>query len=109
MEHCNSVERWLTDVCAPLWSTAPAPKHEWAWRDPDLLASADQFHPVLRKADQPLFSGEVTGVYAWIAGVDVRKIMLIDAEARRGRRGAIVSREPKPHWHCNHCNEDNPG
>ena len=106
-KHCASVEQWITEQCAPLWSTAARPTRKWAWRDPDLVAPAEEFHPALRRAERPLMSSQVSGVYAWIIGTDVRTIMLDGAEARCARRDVAQARRPRPYWECAHCHDVN--
>lgn len=106
---CASVEQWMTERCAPLWSTANKATREWTWRDPDLVASARDFHPELRQAERPLISSQVGGVYAWIIGTDVRRIMLDGAKERRARREVAQTRPPRPYWRCAHCNDVNEG
>jgi hypothetical protein len=107
--HCESVERWMTQICAPLWSTAAAPERRWSWRQPDLLEPAVEFHPALRTAELPLMSGKVGGIYAWLIGTDVRGVMLGGVKARRPRRDIALSRPPRLYWRCWHCNDMNEG
>lgn len=108
-EDCSSVERWMTERCAPLWSTAAESTREWAWREPDLVEQAHEFHPEFRQAERPLISSQVRGVYAWFIGTDVRRVMLDGAEARRRRRSAVQGRPRRPYWRCAHCNDVNEG
>jgi hypothetical protein len=104
-KYCASVEQWLTEQCAPLWSSARSATRKWTWRAPDLVAPAEEFHPALRRAERPLMSSQVSGVYAWIVGTDVRRIMIDRAETRRPRRDVAQARRARPYWRCGHCND----
>lgn len=100
---CLSVEAWMTRAYAPLWSTAGKSAESFARRDPDLVAPAREFHPQDRVAERPLLSGKVSGVYAWLIGVDARRIMIDGAEDRRSRRELALARPPRPAWECLTC------
>jgi hypothetical protein len=100
---CLSVEAWMTRMYAPLWSTAEKNATSFAWRDPDLVAPAREFHPQDRLAERPLLSGNVCGVYAWLIGDDARRIMIDGAEERRPRRELALARPPRPTWECLTC------
>jgi hypothetical protein len=100
---CLSVEAWMTRAYAPLWSTAGKSTGSFAWRDPDLVAPAREFHPQDRLAERPLISSRVRGVYAWMIGGDARRIMFDGAEDRRPRREFALARPPKRTWECLTC------
>jgi hypothetical protein len=106
---CLSVEAWMTTAYAPLWSTAGKSAESYEWRDPDLVAPAREFHPEERRAERPLFSSKVSGVYAWLLGDDARRIMVGGARERRPRHELALIRPPRPTWECMACRRWNLG